>query len=127
MNKDESGYFARNIMEYDWIGVTGACMMLERKKFDLVGGFDEAFPVAYNDIDLSFRLIEGGLYNIVCPGIELIHYESMSRGQDMLDHAKRKRLEAERLRLYQKHPRFYMHDPFHNPNLPPNDVYFGSM
>ncbi|WP_221623053.1 glycosyltransferase [Burkholderia sp. Bp8986] len=121
---DSPGYFARNLLEYNWIGVTGACLMLSREKFDRIGGFDEAFPVAYNDVDLCFRLVKAGLYNVVCPGVELIHYESLSRGRDDANAQKVKRLARDKERLYLKHPDFYMFDPFHNPNLDQQDVNF---
>lgn len=121
---DTPGYFARNLLEYNWIGVTGACLMLSREKFDRIGGFDEAFPVAYNDVDLCFRLVKAGLYNVVCPAVELIHYESLSRGRDDASAKKIKRLASDKERLYLKHPDFFMFDPFHNPNLDQQDVNF---
>ncbi|MEQ0777181.1 glycosyltransferase [Paraburkholderia tropica] len=121
---DAPGYFDRNLLEYDWMAVTGACLMVARSKFEAAGGFDESLPIAYNDVDVCFRLIELGYFNVVCPSVELYHYESLSRGQDSESEAKRRRLVQERQRLYRKHPRFLMNDPFHNPNLAPNDVYF---
>ncbi|KWF29449.1 glycosyl transferase [Burkholderia pseudomultivorans] len=123
-NADTPCYFARNLLEYNWIGVTGACLMLSRAKFDRIDGFDEAFPVAYNDVDLCFRLIKAGLYNVVCPGVELIHYESLSRGRDDENSEKIKRLARDKERLYLKHPDFFMLDPFHNPNLDQQDLNF---
>ena len=119
------GYFARNLLEHDWIAVTGACLMIERKKFDAVGGFDEDLAVTYNDVALCLGLAERGFYQVVCPGVELIHHESLSRGKDSLDRARMARVHRERTILFGKHPGFYDHDPFHNPNLAPNDVYFG--
>lgn len=118
------GYFGRNMLEYDWVAVTGACLMIDRRKFEEIGGFDETFPIAYNDVDVCFRLIEHGFYNVVCPAAELIHYESLSRGCDNKNVEKQQRLRQERLFLYHKHPHFLMHDPFHNPNLAPNDLWF---
>jgi len=117
-------YFARNLLEYDWLAVTGACLMVERSKFDLIHGFDEELPVAYNDVAFCFGLAERGLYQVVCPGIELLHYESLTRGSDTADPEKLARLERDKALLYAKHPGFYMHDPFHNPNLAPDDVQF---
>jgi len=117
-------YFARNLLEYDWLAVTGACLMVERSKFDLIHGFDEELPVAYNDVALCFSLAERGLCQVVCPGIELLHYESLTRGSDTADPQKLARLERDKTLLYAKHPGFYMHDPFHNPNLAPDDVQF---
>ncbi|HVX05053.1 MAG TPA: glycosyltransferase [Rhodanobacteraceae bacterium] len=119
------GYFARNMLEHDWIAVTGACLMIERKKFDAVGGFDEDLAVTYNDTALCLSLAERGFHHVVCPGVELIHHESLSRGRDGLDRARVARGERERVIMFGKHPGFYDHDPFHNPNLAPNDAYFG--
>ncbi|TAN04002.1 MAG: glycosyltransferase, partial [Rhodanobacteraceae bacterium] len=119
------GYFARNMLEHDWIAVTGACLMIERKKFDAVGGFDEDLAVTYNDVALCLSLAEHGFYQVVCPGVELLHHESLSRGKDTLDRARLARLDRERTIMFGKHPGFYDRDPFHNPNLAPNDVYFG--
>jgi GT2 family glycosyltransferase len=121
---DDPGYFLRNIIEYDWAAVTGACMMIERRKFDAAGGFDENFPVAYNDVDLCFRLLDKGLYNVVCQAVRLIHHESLSRGNDSADQQKLQRLALERISLYIKHPRFLHRDPFHNANLDPGSLYF---
>lgn len=121
---DTPAAFARNMLEFNWLAVTGACLAVERRKFDAVGGFDETFPIAYNDVDLCFALVDAGYYNVVCPSVELIHYESLTRGDDSLEPAKVARLVLERERLYAKHPRYFMRDPFHNPNLAPNDVHF---
>ena len=121
---DAPGYFARALLEYDWLAVTGACLMIERAKFDQVGRFDENLPVAYNDVDLCFRTVELGFYNLVSPGVKLIHHESYSRGIDHEDPVKQVRLRRDRETLYLKHPQFYAHDPFHNPNLGPNDPWF---
>ena len=119
------GYFARNMLEHDWIAVTGACLMIERKKFEATGGFDEDLAVAYNDVALCLGLAEHGFYHVVCPGVELIHHESFSRGKDGLDRARMARGDRERTIMFGKHPGFYDRDPFHNPNLASNDVYFG--
>ena len=119
------GYFARNMLEHDWIAVTGACLMIERKKFEAAGGFDEDLAVAYNDVALCLSLVERGFHQVVCPGVELIHHESLSRGKDGLDRARLARGDRERTIMFGKHPGFYDRDPFHNPNLAPNDAYFG--
>ncbi|EIM26171.1 glycosyltransferase [Microvirga lotononidis] len=121
---DEPGYFMRNLLEYNWVAVTGACLMVERTKYAAVGGFDERFPVAYNDVELCFRLLKHGLYNVVCPSVRLLHYESLSRGNDFDNPEKRARLNADRYRLYATHPDFLMHDPFYSPNLHPSSVNF---
>jgi GT2 family glycosyltransferase len=118
------GYFARNILEYNWIAVTGACMMIEKKKFMEVGGFSEEMPIAYNDIDLCFRLIDAGYFNVVCQRAKLYHHESVSRGFDDMTPEKKKRLRDDMFKLYEKNPKYYRHDPFYNINLHPNGTNF---
>ena len=62
--------------------VTGACMMIRRDVWDIVGGMDEDFPVAFNDIDLCMKIREKGYLIVWTPFAELYHYESKSRGRD---------------------------------------------
>ncbi|MED5611538.1 MULTISPECIES: glycosyltransferase [Pseudomonas] len=123
-DSEAPAYFMRNLLEYNWMAVTGACLMMERSKFDTLGGFDESFPVAYNDIELCFRGIEHGYFNVVCQAVTLVHHESVSRGLDQIDPAKLARLQNELARLYQKHPQYFQYDPFHNPNLHPSGLNF---
>jgi GT2 family glycosyltransferase len=120
----QPGYYMRNILEYNWLAVTGACLMMERSKFDRVGRFDETFPIAYNDIELCFRSVDAGYFNVVCQAAELYHHESVSRGVDHLDEEKAQRLLREKRRLNEKHPRYYQYDPFFNINLHPNGINF---
>lgn len=122
--KDSPGYFMRSLLEYNWLAVTGACLMIERKKFLKVGGFDESFPVAYNDVELCLRLYSKGYYNIVCQKVELFHYESASRGLDIHDQVKSRRLILDKRHLYEVHPAFFQYDPFYNSNLHPNGTNF---
>ncbi len=64
--------------------VTAACLVVERAKFDAVGGFDEAsFPVAFNDVDLCLRLSRAGYEPVWTPFARLIHRESASRGKTL--------------------------------------------
>jgi GT2 family glycosyltransferase len=64
----------------NWLAVTAACMMVERAKFETVGGFDEGFVVGGNDVDLCLRLTAGGHRSLAVPHVELLHDESRSRG-----------------------------------------------
>lgn len=52
------------------------------KKYIQVGGLDETLKVAYNDVDFNLKLLDAGYYNLFIPQVELIHYESKSRGLD---------------------------------------------
>ncbi len=107
-----SYYYGRNRFIYDLIGVTAACLMIRRERYLELGGLFEGLAVAYNDVDFCFRLCEKGLYNVQRNDVTLYHHESLSRGDDMQDENKLKRLMAEKDVLYQRHRQFYRQDPF---------------
>ena len=117
INDDLNCYWGRNKLEYNYSAVTGACLMIDRNKYDQVGGFSEQLPVAYNDIDLCFNLVEAGYYNVVRTDVRLYHYESVSRGYDAVSPEKAARQQREMKKLYDRHPEFKGYDPCYNPNL----------
>ena len=114
---DKMYYFGRNIYTYNYLAVTGACMLIRREIFNKIGQFDESLSIAYNDVDLCIRLYKSGFYNVVRNDVKVLHHESLSRGSDLLDKTKLKRLENERDYLYIKHPEFKNYDPFYNINF----------
>jgi len=59
--------------------VTGACMALRRSVFEELGGFDEAFPVNFNDVDLCLRARRSGYEVIYEPSAVLRHDECQTR------------------------------------------------
>lgn len=111
------GYFGWNRVDYDCIAVTGACLMIAGSKFREVGGFDEALPVAYNDVKLCFALHSHGYYNVLRNDAVAYHHESLSRGLDDLDDKKMLRLSKERARLYAEFENLKGADPYLNENL----------
>ena len=116
-------YCGRNRMDYDYIAVTAACLLMSAEKYQEIKGFNEDLAVAYNDVDLCFKLIEHGYYNVVRNDAVLLHHESISRGNDLADGAKIQRLMKEQRKLYQMHPEFD-DDPFYNINLTQNKIDF---
>ena len=60
--------------------VTGACMMVPRRIFDEVGGFDERLRVVLNDVDLCLKIRQRGYLVVYTPHASLYHYEGSSRG-----------------------------------------------
>lgn len=114
---EEDYYFGRNRVTYNVAGVTGACLMVSRKKYEEVGGFDEALPVAYNDVDFCFRLLEAGYVNVQRNDAILWHHESLSRGLDEQSGEKWERLLCEKEALYERHPAFEGRDPFYHKDL----------
>ena len=110
-------YFGLNWVDTDCIGVTGACLMLKKEKFLEAGRFDEALPVAYNDVKLCFQLHELGYYNVIRNDVVAYHHESLSRGSDQLDDSKLIRMNKERTALFARFPSLKDRDPYLNPNL----------
>lgn len=94
----------------NWLAVTAACLMVERRKFEAVGGFDETFVVAGNDVDLCLRLTARGHRSLCLPHVRLLHDESRSRGAH-IDPGDFARSEAS-YGAYRT-----VGDPFYNPNL----------
>ena len=100
----------------NYLAVTGACLMLSRAKFDEVGGLDESFAVAYNDVDLCVKLHNAGYRNVLVPGAQLYHHESKTRGaDDTAIKLQRGLRESEAFR--QRWPQWAAYDPYYNPNL----------
>lgn len=111
-------YGGRNIVDYNFSIVTGACLMISKQKYNEIGGFEENLPVAYNDVELCFKLLEKGYYNVLRNDVKLIHHESVSRGYDDVSEEKHNRQMREMAKLYEMHPKFKGgYDPCYNPNL----------
>ena len=78
--RESKGYMGRLHYVQDVTAVTGACLMIKKPLYEALGGLDEQFAVALNDVDFCLRLREKGYLNIFMPDAELYHYESKSRG-----------------------------------------------
>ena len=113
-----SGYMFRAATVQDFSAVTGACLLVKTSVWDEVGGLDEAFAVAFNDVDFCLRVRDAGYRIAWTPYAQLTHYESKSRGGDEKDPVKARRFAAEQQRLYAVHGKAnILHDPYYNPNL----------
>lgn len=114
---DESGYFHRADLPQFVSAVTAACLVVKREKFLAVGGFDEqAFAVAFNDVDLCARLNARGWQSLYEPRARLMHHESKSRGTDLTPE-KRARFAGELAQLKKRWLTDQSVDPFHHPAL----------
>lgn len=67
------------------VGVTAACLLVRASDFFAVGGFSEAFPLNYNDVDLCLKLRELGFRLVYTPHAELYHFESQTRVARVLE------------------------------------------
>jgi GT2 family glycosyltransferase len=117
IRRHEPGYFARQHLAQDFCAVTAACLMVRRKVFEKLGGFDEThLPVTFNDVDFCLRARELGWRIIYSPYAELIHHESISRGiEDTTE--KQRRFFKESELLLSRWRALIENDPAYNPNL----------
>ena len=115
--REDAGYLRRLITAQEVSAVTGACMMIKRTVYEELGGMDEDFAVALNDVDFCLKLRQMGLLNVWTPFAELFHYESVSRGlDDAGEKAERYNRESERFREKWKDA-LAAGDPYYNPNF----------
>lgn len=114
---DRNYYYGHNQVTYDMIGVTAACLLVKKEKYEEVGGLDESMKVAYNDVDFCFKMIEAGYFNVLRNDAVLYHHESLSRGLDEEDDGKWDRLLREKENLYRKHPKMKNRDIFYHEKL----------
>ena len=122
------GYFSLNDAEQDMSAVTAACCMTKRAVFEQVGGFNEELAIAYNDVDYCLKIRERDLLVVYTPEVELYHFESLSRGDEVTKQEKQ-RYEQEASYIRNTWADYYIFgDPYYNKNLCSNGhdtFYFG--
>lgn len=53
--------------------VSGACIAIRTEHFDAVGGFDDAYFMYFEDVDLAYRLLQQGKHNFYEPAAQVTH------------------------------------------------------
>lgn len=119
-----SGYGNRARLPQNFSAVTAACLVVRKNVWNDVDGLDEAFAVAFNDVDFCLRVQQKGYRNLWLPQAELHHHESASRGkEDTPEKQARFSLEVDLLR--QRWGQLIEADPAWNPNLALNGANIG--
>jgi len=72
----ELGGVGEDPVEVDW--VSGACFLVRRAAFEQVGGFDEAYFMYAEDVDLCWRLAQGGWAAAYVPAAQVTHRQGVS-------------------------------------------------
>ena len=67
--------------------VSGAYMFIRKEALDKIGGFDEAFFMYGEDIDLSYRILQQGYKNCYLP-LPIVHYKGESTNKTSYRYAK---------------------------------------
>lgn len=116
-NRRSYGYVSRACISQNLSACTAACLLIRKEVFVEVGGLDESFAVAFNDIDLCMQIRKAGYLIVFTPYAEFYHYESKSRG---LENSPEKiaRFNGEIKRFKKKWGnKLESGDPYYNPNL----------
>ncbi len=116
ISKTDIGYMGRAALPHNFSAVTGACLLIKRSIYERVGGLDEQFAVAYNDIDFCLRVQAAGYQNVWTPYAEMVHHESATRGVDSAGPG-RARLETEVALMRERWQSVLADDPAYSPNL----------
>lgn len=116
---NDIGYLGQLISIRNYSAVTAACMMVKKRTFEELKGFDENIKVGFGDIDFCLKAVEKGYLNVFTPYAELYHYESATRGKTPArdPHPKDSLYFSRKWRgIIQKGDKYY------NPNLPLNTL-----
>ncbi|WP_196603704.1 glycosyltransferase [Pectinatus haikarae] len=88
------------VKEVDYI--SGAAIMIRRKLWQEIGGFDEQFIPAYcEDTDLAFEVRKRGFKVVYQPKSVVVHFEGMSNGKNTDQGIKHYQIENQK-KFYQK-------------------------
>ena len=117
--------FPRNVQGFpvqkdiirNYSAVTAACLMISKKKFLEVGGLEEKFRIAFNDVDFCLKLLEKGYYNVYTPYVELYHHESVSVGTPESSTRDNDEFAHEINLMYKRWKEKILNDRFYNKNL----------
>ena len=115
--RENPGYMARASIVQNLSACTAACLMIRKDIYNEVGGLDEGYAVAFNDIDFCMKIRAAGYLIVFTPFAEFYHYESKSRGDDDTPE-KRARFNSEIFRFQERWgSELKAGDPYYNPNL----------
>ncbi len=106
--RSHPGYMSSLQLAQNCIAVTGACLAVERHKFEQVGGFCTQFPLNFNDVDLCLKLSSAGYRTVVDCATTHTHLESSTRNPAVKD--------WEYYQLQARWERFLDSDPWDNPH-----------
>lgn len=116
-SRDNPGYMARACITQNLSACTAACLMIRKDVYDEVGGLDEGYAVAFNDVDFCMKIRAAGYLIVFTPFAEFYHYESKSRGDEDTPE-KRARFNSEVFRFQERWGKeLKKGDPYYNPNL----------
>ncbi len=116
-DRKDPGYMVRAVIAQNLSACTAACLLVRRDVYNRVGGLDEGYAVAFNDVDFCMKIRDAGYLIVFTPFAEFYHYESKSRGDEDTPE-KRERFNSEVFRFQDRWGKeLKAGDPYYNPNL----------
>ena len=80
--------------------ISGAFILIKTEVFNEIGGFDNSFPLHFEDLDLFKRTLDHGYEILLNPDVKVIHYQgTSSKSNPKVDEFKRRGLK----RYFYKH------------------------
>jgi GT2 family glycosyltransferase len=126
--RSSNGYMGRLNVIQNVSAVTAACMMVRKKVFEAVGGFDERLSHVFNDVDLCLKIRKMGYLIVFTPYAELYHHESASgasRGHEETPEGKDRFFRERDFVKNEWKDVIAAGDPYYNPHLTLEKIDFG--
>lgn len=94
---------SNSVVSVPW--VVGACMFVRRKAFDAIGGFDDAFFLYFEDVDVCVRARHAGWDVVYDPSLKVAHHHRAASREQINSWATREHMRSA-VRFFRRHPQF---------------------
>lgn len=112
------GYFGLNHLSRNVSALSTAFMVVRRKAFFSVGGFDIDYRHAFGDADFCIRLMNKGFFNVIMPECRVKSHRIKGKSSSIADEGVHQK---DATRFSSAHGKFI--DLFYNPNLKQDGSY----
>jgi GT2 family glycosyltransferase len=76
------GIFSKKLYDIDWL--SGSFLLMPKKVYEQVGGFDQDYFMYVEDVDLCKKIADAGYRRVFMPGLSYIHFVGYNPARDPL-------------------------------------------